>query len=348
MKKLLVTMVICSVVVFGLFAQGAKSSAPTAEAGAGKLVIYTTNFDEEYNLIVGGFEKKYPNIKVEAVTGGAGELKTRIKAEAENPQADVMFGGLIYSDFVNMGESFETYVAANNGSFPAAMQNTTGKLTNGTIQVVNLFVNKAEAKKLGVTITGYKDLLNPVLKGKIISADPAASSSAWNQLSTMLSSMGGYESKQAWDYIEALVKNLNGVMSSGSSGAYKGVFNGEYVVGITYESPCLTYIEDGYGDLVEIVYPVEGSNAITFASAIVKNAKNMDNAKLFMDWIASDEGQGLWATSTVRPANTNVPITNTVLTPTNKIKLSPRDNDYLAKNQQNILNRWKDLWAKHN
>lgn len=348
MKKFVATLLVCSAVTMGLFAQGTKGTAPIAESGTGKLVIYTTNFDEEYNLIVGGFEKKYPNIKVEAITGGAGELKTRIKAEAANPQADVMFGGLIYSDYVNMGDSFETYVAANDKAFPAEMRNTTGKLTNGTIQVVNLFVNKAEAKKLGVTITGYKDLLNPVLKGKIISADPAASSSSWNQLSTMLSSMGGYESKQAWDYLEALVKNLNGVMSSGSSGAYKGVFNGEYVVGITYESPCLTYIEDGYGDLVEIVYPVEGSNAITFASAIVKDAKNMANAKLFMDWIASDEGQGLWATSTVRPANTNIPITNAVLTPTNKIKLSPRDNDYLARNQQVILDRWKDLWAKNN
>ncbi|MGB4407086.1 MAG: extracellular solute-binding protein [Sphaerochaeta sp.] len=348
MKKAVLTFLILLVVVSCIFAQGAKSTTVTAEAGIGKLVIYTTNFDEEYNLIVGGFEKKYPNIKIEAVTGGAGELKTRIKAEVENPQADVMFGGLIYSDFVNMGEFFETYVASNNKAFPAEMQNTTGKLTNGTIQVVNLFVNKAEAKKLGVTVTSYKDLLNPVLKGKIISANPAASSSAWNQLSTMLSSMGGYESKQAWDYIETLVKNLNGVMSSGSSGVYKGVFNGEYVVGITYESPCLTYIEDGYGDSVEIVYPVEGSNAITFASAIVKNAKDMDNAKLFMDWIASDEGQSLWATSTVRPANTNIPITNTVLTPTNKIKLSPRDNEYLASNQQAILDRWTDLWAKHN
>ena len=348
MKKTLSTMLILLVVISSIFAQGAKSTAVSEELGSGKLVLYTTNFDEEYNLIVGGFEKKYPNIKIEAITGGAGELKTRIKAEAENPQADVMFGGLIYSDFVNMGDFFETYVAANDKAFPAEMRNTTGKLTNGTIQVVNLFVNKAEARKLGVTITSYEDLLNPVLKGKIISANPAASSSAWNQLSTMLSSMGGYESKKAWDYIEALVKNLNGVMSSGSSGAYKGVFNGEYVVGITYESPCLTYIEDGYGDKVEIVYPTEGSNAITFASAIVKGSKNMDNAKLFMDWIASDEGQGLWATSTVRPANTNVPITNTVLTPTNKIKLSARDNEYLANNQQAILDRWTALWAKHN
>ena len=259
-----------------------------------------------------------------------------------------MFGGLIYSDFVNMGDSFETYVAANNSAFPPEMQNTNGKLTNGTIQVVNLLVNRDEAKRLGVTVTGYKDLLNPALKGKIISANPAASSSAWNQLSTMLSSMGGYESEEAWDYIESLVKNLNGVMSSGSSGVYKGVFNGEYVVGITYESPCLTYIEDGYGDRVEIVYPVEGSNAITFASAIVKNAKNMDNAKLFIEWIASDEGQGLWATSTVRPANTNIPITNKVLTPTSEIKLSPRDNEYLAKNQQAILDKWTELWAKYN
>jgi iron(III) transport system substrate-binding protein len=348
MKKIVVMLVVCSILGFGLFAQGSKESAPAGVSGTGKLVIYTTNFDEEYNLIVGGFEKKYPNIKVEAITGGAGELKTRIKAEAASPQADVMFGGLIYSDAMSMGDFFETYVAKNNAAFPAEMQNSTGKLTNGTIQVVNLFVNKAEAKKLGVTITGYKDLLNPILKGKIISADPGASSSAWNQLSTMLSSMGGYESKEAWDYLEALVKNLNGVMSSGSSGAYKGVFNGEYVVGITYESPCLTYIQDGYGDLVEIVYPVEGSNAITFGSAIVKNAKNMDNAKLFMDWIASDEGQALWATSTVRPANTNIPITNSVLTPTSQIRLSPRDNEYLAKNQQAILNRWKELWAKHN
>ncbi|MBN2616759.1 MAG: extracellular solute-binding protein, partial [Spirochaetales bacterium] len=240
------------------------------------------------------------------------------------------------------------YVAKNNDAFPEAMRNNTGVLTNGTIQIVNLIVNRAEAAKLGVTITSYADLLNPKLKGKIISANPASSSSAWNQLSTILSSMGGYESTEAWDYVDKLVQNLDGVMSSGSSGVYKGVFNGEYVVGLTYESPCVTYIEDGHGDVIEIVYPTEGSNAITFASAIVKNAKNMDNAKLFMDWIASDEAQALWASSTVRQANTNIPTTNKVLTPTDKIVLSSRDSDYLAKNQANIVEKWTQVWAKHN
>lgn len=348
MKKGLMALLICLVSASTVFAQGTKEASKVSEPGTGKLVVYTTNFDEEYNLIVGGFEAKYPNIEVEAINGGAGELKTRIKAEAENPQADVMFGGLLYSDYVNMGDYFEPYVAENNAAFPAAMQNVTGSLTNGTIQVVNLIINRAEAKKLGVTITSYEDLLNPKLKGKIISANPASSSSAWNQLSTILSSMGGYESEEAWDYVGELVENLDGVMSSGSSGVYKGVYNGEYVVGLTYESPCVTYVEDGHGDVIEIVYPTEGSNAITFASGIVKNATDMANAKLFMDWIASDEAQALWATSTVRQANTNVPTTNTVLTPTDQIVLSPRDNDYLAKNQGKIVEMWTQVWAEHN
>jgi iron(III) transport system substrate-binding protein len=347
-KKLVVAVFICIFALSGIFAQGSKEAAMKEEPGKGSLVIYTTNFDEEYNLIVGGFQEKYPDLKIEAINGGAGELKTRIKAESANPQADVMFGGLLYSDFVNMGEYFEPYVAANNNAFPEGMQNTTGCLTNGTIQIVNLIVNRAEAAKLGVSINSYQDLLNPILKGKIISADPASSSSAWNQLSTILSAMGGYESEKAWNYVENLIINLKGVMSSGSSGVYKGVFNGEYVVGLTYESPCVTYIEDGHGDVIEIVYPTEGSNAITFASAIVKDAKHLTNAKLFMDWIASDEAQGLWATSTVRQANTNIPTTNAVLTPSDKIKLVPRDNDYLAKNQQKILEHWTQLWAKNN
>ena len=348
MERKVLLLLISFVCLSAVFAQGSKESVSQDEGGKGKLVIYTTNFDEEYNLIVGGFEEKYPEIKIEAINGGAGELKTRIKAEAANPQADVMFGGLLYSDFVNMGEYFEPYVAKNNEAFPEAMQNNTGVLTNGTIQIVNLIVNRAEAKKLGVTIDSYADLLNPKLKGKIISANPAASSSAWNQLSTILSSMGGYESDAAWDYIDKLVVNLDGVMSGGSSGVYKGVFNGEYVVGLTYESPCVTYVEDGHGDVIEIVYPTEGSNAITFASAIVKDANNMANAKLFMDWIASDEGQALWASSTARQANTNIPTTNKVLTPTDQIVLSQRDSDYLAKNQAKIVERWTQVWAKHN
>src|SRR5690625_6653663 len=42
-----------------------------------------------------------------------------------------------------------------------------------------------------IEINGYKDLLNPELKGKIAAADPASSSSAFAQLTNMLLAMGG-------------------------------------------------------------------------------------------------------------------------------------------------------------
>ncbi len=343
MKKVMIA-ALCVLVVGGfLFAQGASDKKQDS-----KLVVYTTAADEEYETIVGGFMEKYPHIRVEAVQAGAGELKTRIKAEAGNPQADIM-SGLNYPDYLSMKENWESYIPSNNDQLPPNMQNNTeGKLHFGTVQVTNLLVNKAEAAKLGVTIESYEDLLNPVLKGKIISANPAASSSAWNQLSTMLSSMGGYESKEAWDFLEKLAQNLNGVMSGSSSASYQTVLQGEYVVGITYEAPCVTYIEEGQGDKIEIVYPKEGTNYIQFASAIIKNAKNMENAQLFIEWLMSDELQANLAKTTQRQANITLPTTNPNMLSMTEIKFSDRDEEYLAANQQKILERWASIWAKYN
>ena len=174
MKKSLMIMLMLVLSVAFAFASGSSEKA-AADGPSGKLVLYSTAADEEFETIVGGFMDKYPGIEVEAVQAGAGELKTRIKAEANNPQADVM-AGLNYPDYLSMAENWEPYIPAINSELPENMQNNTdGLITWGTVQLVNLLVNKEEAAKLGVTITSYEDLLNPALKGKIISSNPASS-----------------------------------------------------------------------------------------------------------------------------------------------------------------------------
>lgn len=349
MKRIVCLISIVLLLAGSLWATGTKEEAKNISGPSGKLVLYTPDFDEELNMVIDPFQAKYPNINVELVQAGAGELKTRIKAEAANPNADVLEGGVFYTDYYNMPDSWEPYVSANNGSFPASMQNDTdGNISYKTVQIVNLIVNKKLAAELGVEIRGYKDLLDPRLKGKIISADPTSSSSAWNQLTTILGVMGGYDSKEAWDYVEKLIQNMNGVMSSGSSGAYKGVLNGEYVVGLTYEAPCVTYIKEGQGDKIAIVYPEEGTNAIAGALGIVKNSKNIDNAKLFIDFITSDEMQTIFAASTIRQANFNIPTTNQYLTPISQITIGSRDEKYIAEHQKDIQEKWSYLWAKYN
>mgnify|MGYP000845930231 FL=1 len=316
-------------------------SQEEAAAASGDLNIYTTVSDLQYNAIVGAFQEKYPDIKISYTQAGAGECKTRIQAEADNPQGDVMFGGLVYADTLTYSDLFETYVCKNDDKMPDEFKNTTGVLTYHDAQIPCLWVNDELEKKAGVTITGYEDLLNPALKGQVANGDPTASSSAWNQLQCVLTDFGGYDSEEAWDFIDKLMDNM--VITDGSSAVYKGVYNGEYTVGMTYEPACVQMLSEG-AEGVHIVYPKEGVTSIAFGSAIIKNCKNLDNAKLFMDFLESDECQAIYSECGARQANANLDIENEWLPNLSDINYKAADTEGLAKNQEDILNRWIELW----
>lgn len=317
---------------------------------SGKLVVYTTAAQAEQDTIIwNGFCKKYPNIEVEVVQAGSGVLVTRIAAEKENPQADIM-AGLNYPQALGAdGELWESYVVPTNKKLPKNMQDDTdGKLHYSCTQYVCLIVNKDECKKLGVEVKGYKDLLNPKLKGHIISADPASSSSAWNQLTTMLCVMGKkYNDEKAWEYVENFAKNLGGVMSGSSSKCYKDVINGEYAVGVTYEAGVMDYLTTGQYPNCEIVFPEEGITEILFASAIVKNCKNPENAKLYIDWIMSDECQQALAGTTQRQANPNIKPSLAGMVSSKDVKLKERPEGQIGLDKPAIIDRWTSIWAKY-
>lgn len=316
---------------------------------SGTLVVYTTTYDIEYQLIIEqGFLEKYPNVNIETVQAGAGELKTRIQSEAANPQADIMFGGLSLED-ADL-DIWEEYVSDTDESLPESMRNDNGYLTWMTIQLENLLVSYEAAESVGIdpdSITGFESLLDPKLEGQIIWADPSSSSSAWNMLATMLVAMGGYESDEAWDYVEKLIAN-GVVIGSSSSTPYRSVYEGEYVVGLTYEAPAVSYYEGGEDDIVKIVYMEEGTSSFPFASAIIKDAPNMDLAKLFIDYVASDEAQEIYASSTTRQANTDIPTTNEFLTDINDIEVIESDHEYLSEHKEEILSKFQSIYVKYN
>lgn len=322
-----------------------EASAADAKIG-GNLTIYTTTDDSNIERVIPAYEER-TGVSVEIVSGSAGECLARIEAEKENPQGDVMWGGLTPSDLAKYPDLWEPYVSSHDPEFPEEYRSN-GYFNNFMIQVVNLLVNKDLAAELGVEIKGYKDLLNPALKGKIIHADPTSSSSAWRHLSTQLLVMGGYDSKEAWDYLEQFIQNLDGVTTTSSSAVYKQVAEGEYVVGLTYEPVCVELMMSG-ADNVEIVYMEEGTTASPFGAAIVKNAKHMDQAKAFIEYLTSKECQtGYAQDSSSRPANANIPSTNEFIADYGTIKLLPEDQAYLSEHKSEIQQKWTDLWAKYN
>ncbi len=312
----------------------------------GNLVVYSPNSDGEIQGILMYFGDKY-DIKISLQSMGTGEVLSKLNAEKGNPQADVMFGGMNMGVYLTNPGIFQAYVAKGNAMLPVGYQNTTGYFTNYLLSGSNLLVNTDLEKSLGLKITSYDDLLNPALKGKIASANPVSSSSAWAQLCNILLVKGGYESPQAWTYVEALIKQLNGKLTSGSSAVYKGVNQGEYAVGLTYEDPSVALLVDGATN-VRVVYPKEGAVWLPAASAIVAGCKNPDNAKLFMDFIISDEGQKIVAGLTNRPVNTSIPNTNKYLQPFSTIKVAYEDIEYCAAHKKEIQTKWSDIWAKAN
>lgn len=194
-----------------------------------------------------------------------------------------------------------------------------------------------------IKIEGYEDLLNPALKGKIATADPANSSSAFAHLTNMLLAMGGYEDDKAWQYVHDLFENVDGKICESSSAVYKGVADGEYVVGLSYEDPCAQLVLDGAP--VKLVYMKEGTVFLPASATIIKGAKNMDNAKLFIDFILSEEVQNIWgSTLTNRPVMKDA-ATNDAMTPMADINVIEEDIPYVSAHKAELVDKYTEIFT---
>ncbi|GAB6169807.1 extracellular solute-binding protein [Clostridium carnis] len=307
------------------------------------LVVYSPNSEDIINTIIPMFEDE-TGISVELVSAGTGELFKRIESEKDNPYADVIFGGS-RAQYAQKPELFEKYVSANDSDLMEGHKNTTGYITTYVSDGSVILVNK---NLIGdIKIEGYEDLLNPVLKGKITGADPTSSSSAFAHLTNMLLAIGGdYTSDKGWDYVKKLVDNLDGKVASGSGAVHKSVADGEYVVGLTYEDPSASYVKSGAP--VEIVYPKEGTVFLDAASGIIKDAKNMDNAKKFMDFITSKKAQDAFGSKlTNRPIREDAQLGD-YMKPMKDIHQIYEDTDYVANNKNKIVEKYREVIVKKN
>lgn len=349
MKKIL-SLILMLAMVIGLSAcsSGTTDGGDTADGGGSdKLVIYSPNSDGLINAVIPAFEEKY-GITVEVITAGTGDCITRIDSEKENPQADVMFGGMNIASYENYPDLWEEYVSEYDANLPEEYQNYKGYISRYCLDgSAALLLNMDVFEELGLNVDdfkGYNDLLWPELKGQIAMGDPANSSSAWAELTNMLLVMGDepYDEK-AWEWVESFVANLNGISLDSSSAIYKGVSAGEYAVGVSYEDPCVSLLIDGATNL-KLVYPEEGAVWLPAGTAIVKNAPHMENAKLFVDFLQSDEGQQVIATTTARPVNTSIANTSEFIIPFSEINVAYEDVEYCANNKVEWQQRWTDIF----
>lgn len=333
MKKVLVFTVLLLAVSLSVFAAGAEEK-PAEESN--ELTLYYSHAADWTDPIIKEFQER-TGIRVNLVGAGTGELVSRIKAEKDNPLADVLWGGGSdsYQVIIDLLEPFETDHMDNVFDVTRDPDN---HWHGTTIDPMVIIYNPKLVAPEDVP-TGWADLLNPKFKGKIAHADPARSGSAFMALIIQLLSMGG-DNEVGWQYMADFVENLDGKLLGSSSGTFKGVSDGEYAVGITYEEAALRYQRAGAN--LRVVYPVEGSSKVPSPIAIVKGAKNIENAKKFVNFILSKDVQSLMGDLNRRTVRNDIELPE-IMVPNDELGDIPYDTVWVGANKDRIMNQWKDL-----
>ena len=214
------------------------------------------------------------------------------------------------------------------------------------LSTVCFCVNTELEAKLGMKITSYADLLDPRLKGKIVLSNPNSSSAAWNNLCNIFS-VFGYDTPEAWNYMEKLMANL--IVVKSSSVCFNSVHDGEYVVGLTYEDGAVKLLQNGAKN-IRVQYPDEGTSAAAYGVAVIKNAPHMAAAKAFADFICSAEGQtavAKYMEGTLRLTNRNYKIPSGAwLKASSDIKWVNRPVKKVTDGKTAMLDKWNTLWAR--
>ncbi|HXD09177.1 MAG TPA: extracellular solute-binding protein [Anaerolineales bacterium] len=250
-----------------------------------------------YGGVIDAFKAKYPNITVNELNpdAGSGDEVEAIKANKDNkgPQApDVIDVGFAFGKSSKDEGLIQPYKVATWDSIPADAKDPDGYWYGDYYGVLSFLVNTDVQPDVP---QDWADLLDPKYNGQVaMSGDPRTSNQAIQTVfAAALANGGSLDNAQAGLDFFAQVNSAGNLVPLISNNGL--VAKGETPVRITWDYNALAAIDSFAGNpKAEVVIPKSGRFAGVYVQAISAYAPNPDNAKLWMDFLYSDEGQLLW------------------------------------------------------
>jgi iron(III) transport system substrate-binding protein len=269
--------------------EGAAAEAVTV---SGELNLLCTPQVQWCEGMKAEFERAYPDITVNFVRMSSGESLTRLRNERDNPQFDIWWGGPIDS-FVaarneDLLEQYESPNAANiidknlmldpDNYWAGIYVGSLGFATNENWLAEHPGVEPPRS---------WDDLLKPEFQGQIMVAHPSSSGTSYTAMCTVLQMRG---EEAGWEYLRAYSGQVLQFTKSGAAPA-KFVGQGEAAIAIVFSHDIVAEVEKGSPLL--LTFPAEGTGYEVGGMGIVKNAKNLEAAKLWYDWALEPTTQEL-------------------------------------------------------
>jgi putative spermidine/putrescine transport system substrate-binding protein len=257
-----------------------------------------------YGAVIEGFKAKY-GLEVNELDPGAGSAEEleAIDANRDNPgpQApDVVDVGLAFGPQAKEAGLIQPYMVATWDEIPEDAKDPEGYWYGDYYGVLSLEVNTSA---VSAPPAEYADLLDPAYNGQVaLSGDPLTSNAAILSVwaAGLATGASGEEAAQAGlDFFAELNSAGNFVPIDGDSRTV-GIGETPILIDWSYNSIANDVNLAGNPD-IETIVPEAGRIAGVYVQAISAFAPHPNAAKLWMEYLYSDEGQLGWASAYCHP-----------------------------------------------
>jgi iron(III) transport system substrate-binding protein len=308
------------------------------------LTVYSPHGKDLLGYYETEFEKAHPTIDVQWVDMGSQEVLDRIRAEKDNPQADLWFGAPAEAfDRATKEGLLEPYIPTWQNAVSVEGRDA-GDHWYGTYLTPEVIGYNTEAVSRAEAPKDWDDVLDPKWKGKILIRDPIASG-------TMRAIFGAIVARsvartgspeEGYEWLRKLDANtreytLNPTILYQKLGRQEGVIT-------LWDMPDIATLKQRLNIPVDYIIPASGTPLLVDGIALVRGTKKAEQAKLYYEFVTTPAALNVAAERFLRiPARTDIPkseLPQWIQQALSEIKPMPIDRKVMADN----LNTWMKYW----
>jgi iron(III) transport system substrate-binding protein len=251
----------------------------------GKLVVYGSSEEDQYKAIINGFNKHYPNIKVDYLRAVSSTIvsKAVMEVNAGRWLWDISSAGSGYHDIKQAKAAAKHYGLVGDENYPKQFMGSDWF----SFEILPLVIayNKSLVKPADVP-KSYADLLDPKWKGKVaIDANP-------DSLVTAMVKKWGKEKTGVW--LDKFVNANQALLRRGHTAQTQLLTVGEFPVASELYAYRVELMMEK-GATIDWVLPTDVAEAELPGYVIAREAPNPHAALLFSQYRMSREGQNIYA-----------------------------------------------------
>lgn len=320
-------------------ATGVTPALVEAARKEGSLTWYIAQVDTETAEGMGrAFSAQYPGIKVSVIRTTGQVAYERLLQDLKNnaPQCDV-YSSTDVSQYLALRKrnALAEYVPAGAATLLPAFQKVAdpgymypSSATSHLLIYNNLKMKPEEAPK------SWTDLLDPRWKGRVATGHPAFSGCTGIWVLALTKTYG-------WSYFEKLAKNNPRIGRSGNDPVTL-INAGECLLGPAPTNTAFQQVDKG--NPIVPVYPTDGATLCLGPSSVMASAPHPNAARLYMEWLMSDDFSKLSVANHGDPVHPGLALTSGQR-PLDQVPLLSLTVGEIAKGIPEIIEQWRDTFG---